>query len=244
MNKDLGKRLLSLSAIGTVLVLALISAAVMNMGIAWLSENDTVDANGMSVSVNASYNNVQLKSHPVSSILDIPESADGGKTYTFESDVESYELPLNDPNGITYYEYMKALVIIIEFDCKSTAEVDISLTCPTSEIIFGTESTISNCIEVAPATLSGDGNVVTVESESDFKSLVTVTKESDGSMSCTKETSVWLESMTIPAGNTRLCFVMQYYQPFLKYAGIRANGQYTEISFTNDITFYIVEKTV
>lgn len=233
MKKKLVRSLLSVIATGAVLVLALISALTLNRSVAWLAQNRSVTVSGMGASVDASGGeNVQLRAHPISQISQIDQST---QTYTIVESIETYELPLNDPNGISYSEYKRALAVIIEFTCTEAADIEVYLTSSTADVTVAADNYVSNCIEVAPATLSDDGVTATVSG--DFKSLVTVTENT-----CTKATSVLLQTLSIGEGNTTLCFIIEYNEAFLTYASDRvlAEGStYSQINYQNDITFSI-----
>lgn len=230
MKKKLVRSFLSVFATGAVLVLALISALTLNRSVAWLAQNRSVSVNGMGVTVDASGGeDVQLRAHPISQI-DLPAQA-----YTVVGSIEPYELPLNDPNGIAYSEYKRALAVIIEFTCTDAADIEIYLTSSTADVTIAADNYVSNCIEIAPATLSEDGSIATVSG--DFKSLVTVTGDT-----CTKATSVLLQTLSISEGSTTLCFIIEYNEAFLTYISDRvlaAGSPYSQINYQNDITFSI-----
>lgn len=234
MKKKLVRSFLSVLTTGAVLVLALISALTLNRSVAWLAQNRSVSVNGMGVSVDAGGGeDVQLRAHPISQISQIDQST---QTYTIVGSVETYELPLNDPNGIAYSEYKRALAVIIEFTCTEAADIEVYLTSSTADVTVAADNYVSNCIEVAPATLSDDGSIATVGGDY-FKSLVTVTGDT-----CTKATSVLLQTLSIGEGSTTLCFIIQYNEAFLTYISDRvleAGSPYSQINYQNDITFSI-----
>lgn len=227
---------------GAILVFAFCTLFLINGGSrAWLAENRTVGANGMSVSVDADKGeSVSISSHPVTEIDET------GSVFTVKTDEEFWQLPLNDPNGISYSKYKKALAIFIDIVCTEEATVSVYLTCSTEDVSVAQDNYVSNCVEVAPATLDGTGTIATVTEDGSeteaFRSLVEIADNT-----CTKNTSVLLqENVSLAVGTNRLCFIMQYHEHFLKYAEIQSllggGAEMTgdmKINYKNDIAFSV-----
>ncbi|MDY2880272.1 MAG: hypothetical protein SOT34_04980 [Candidatus Borkfalkiaceae bacterium] len=240
MKKQIIKSLIPVVAMGAVLVFAFCTLFLINGGSrAWLAENRTVGANGMSVSVDADKGeSVSISSHPVTEIDKT------GSVFMVKTDEEVWELPRNDPNGISYSKYKKALAIFIDIVCTEEATVSVYLTCSTESVSVAKDNYVSNCVEVAPATLDGTGTIATVAEDGSeteaFRSLVEIKADYSA---CTKNTSVLLqENVSLAVGTNRLCFLMQYHEHFLKYAenqSLSVGGKDMTITYNNDIAFSV-----
>lgn len=231
MNKKLIMSSVLLCLTGAVLIFTLVFALTsLDKSVAWYSHNRSVRAGGISVSVNVDGGeDVQLKSHPISEISEATQE------YTALTSVEEYALPLNDPNGISYSAYKRALAILITFTCNLPADIEVRLLSSTADVTVAADNFLSNCIEIAPAAWNAETGIATVSGT--FQSPVTVTGDT-----CTKETSLLLESLSIPQGTTTLCYIIKYNESFLTYASnqVLANGgTYFQLDYKNDIAFSI-----
>ncbi|MBR5242262.1 MAG: hypothetical protein IKV20_03895 [Clostridia bacterium] len=231
MNKVVSRKitltLLELSLLIAVVALAMLS----NSGLGWFASNDRVDATEMSVSVRVSSGLTgELKSYPVTDITD--------DLYTIFYGEESYSLPINDPNSITYSEYKKALAIIITLNASSATEVRVSLSASSAdENIDSVINKISNCIKVSTATLSEDLGVATKSQQS--LSFLSVT---DGEAK--KSRLIDFGRFALAEGENRIVFLIEYDEELLDFISRRILKQDPgafRITYANDINFTITE---
>lgn len=226
--------------ISLVLILSIFALMLLNGSVAWLANSINADANGMKVSVKSDMSVIAtLKSHPVTKI--------DGNDYTIPSrDIESYEIPTHDPNGISYSEYKKALAVIITVDAHVDSTVSIVLhrdeTSGVETITTpGLSNYISNCIKITPATIAEDGTVATKGA-----ALATPTFVNLSTDPVTKSEDIKLvEHAPVYEGEVNeFCFIIEYDAGLLAYIEQKIIEQHladNEVSYLNDIKFLIFE---
>ena len=238
MNKE-NKPLLSLLKGGAsfvfvslLLVLSIVAFGSMNKSVAWFSQNESVSGKGMSVSVEKPLEvTASLVSYAVTDI-----SSDG--VYTISS-TKSYELPLRDPNNISFSEFEKALVVIIQLSCDENISVDVSAETIHKDISHAAENYVSNCIKMTPALLNNDQTTATLNgSPTSF-----ITKNGDA---WEKTDSLVFCSLDLVAGESQtICLVIEYNEEYLNAFGenlLLQGSTITQIDYSNDIEFHITPK--
>jgi hypothetical protein len=147
-----------------------------------------------------------------------------------------YELPLNDPNGITYSQYRKALLVCIEVTVEEEADVVLTLETPNSTVSTNIENKLSNCIQITPATYDEGSGIATRQANP--SSFVTVTDNT-----CQKVTSITLFEDSVTQEGTTLYYIIEYNEAFINYINmsILGSGNFTseETKYFNDVTFVI-----
>ena len=231
MNKTVNSRV-TLILFGLVLAVSIFALGMLgNKGLGWFADNDEVDAAGMSVSVNAdTLITGGLESYPVTVIE--------GNAYTVSYDRQMYSLPTDDPNGISYSEYKKALVVIITLDAHAAGTVHVLLSASggADTIDNVADNKISNCIQISAATLSADGSVATKGGTS--YSFVTI---SDGAATKTEEINFGY--FDVVEGENKLCFLIEYSDALLRYISekiLSLNTGDLLVNYENDLTFMVV----
>ena len=232
LNNKLGILLVSVT-----LILSIMGLMLLNGSFAWFANNKRVDASGFAVDVRAFSAKGTVASYGVLAIND------STLEYTVENVLDDsgerkqvYELPLNDPNGISYSQYSKALLICITATASEPTDIILTVETPNAEVITGVENHLSNSIQITPATYDETrGIAVRGATPSRF---VTVTNNS-----CQKSTEITLFSGNVNAEGTTLYYIIEYNQPFIDYinALILDSGNLTseETKYRNDITFII-----
>ena len=223
---------LSMLLVAVFLCVSIVAFSGMNRSVAWLSNNQNVSANGISVSANPPTDTeVNLTSYAVSEISGTP------KQYTLANE-ESYTLPTYDPNQISYSAYQEALVVVIEINPHKDAKISVALNTPNGNIIDDVaQSYISNCMQITPATLSSGVASISGDPLPQPQTFVTI---GTGTAPNQKRTSIPLvSSMDVKAGTTyTLCYVIEYNQAFLNYLYSKVLDL-TEMHFSNDISFVV-----
>ncbi len=236
MNKGLNAKISSILA-ALVLIIAIFALMLLNGSAAWFADNAQTDARGFNVKVKTKTPaSVMLKSYPIDEI----DEAAG--VYTLYRGEESYELPTDDPNGISYSKYKKALAVIITLEAQSDATFFVLLKASSGVETVTSPSLsnyISNCMSISMAELSDDGLVATKTELGFEKSFVDVSAtpvEKSGQITL-------IENVTVPAGETKeICFIMEYNAELLDYIGNKILEQHlndNKIMYYNDIEFQI-----
>lgn len=181
--------------VALTLILSIFAMLLLNGSVAWFAENDSVTAGGFNVRVNSGMPiTASLKSYPVTEI----NYTDG--IYTASFDAESYTLPTEDPNGISYSEYKKALAIMITVNSTDERTVKIKFTSPSGiETIDDVENKISNCISISTARISEvDGKPTFTKIADTEASFVTI---NNGMASKVNEIELMLDNPNVSAGD-------------------------------------------
>jgi hypothetical protein len=147
-----------------------------------------------------------------------------------------YELPLNDPNGITYSRYRKALLVCITVLPEETSDVVLTLETPNGNVTTEIENHLSNCIQITPADYNETSGIATPEATP--SSFVTVANNT-----CQKTTSLTLFSGSATEAGKKLYYIIEYNEEFIDYINmtILESGQLAseETKYRNDVTFVI-----
>ena len=253
MSKQLSAKI-GIFMASLTLILSIFALLLLNGSTAWFARNDSVSAGGFGVKADdgVSYK-ATLESFPVTDV----DYSTGEYTVTF-ADGQSYVLPTEDPNGISYSEYKKALGIIINVTSEEVQQISIKLAATASiDTIDDIENWISNCIAISTAEMSEeDGKTVfTKVADTEF-SFVTLSKDSEGKTTASKQQTINLviENPTLAVGENKFYFIIEYkYSEEKKFELISYIGQrvmestdtailtdkkYT-ITYSNDIEFQI-----
>ena len=237
------KKLLGINLILVALALAIsiVAFSSIDRSHAWFALNDDVEGFGMSVSASLKAQvTASIKSYGVVDILEkdtifVLGSKDSQGNYP-----ELYDLPVVDPNNISYSQYEKALVVMVELVSTENINIDVLLNTPnTTPNLTGTNH-FSNCIQVTGATFNGTQGRA-VKDSLGTKSFVSV---SNGN--CTKINSITLsERIALKKDEPMsLCYVIEYNSAFIEYINsyILENGlAIVEVDYKNDITFTVTE---
>ena len=221
------------------LILSIFAFVMLNNGsAAWFSDNTEVSAEGFGVSLIGTEGvTATLKSYPVSNI--------SGDTFTADFTKESYELPVHDPNSITFLDVEEALVVELKVVAKTATSANIKLSASTdANSILGTavagtlnvNNYISNCIRIRNAS-KGPGSTLTAEAEINAKSHVTLL---DGT--AVKSSEITLTERQISSGETAFYFIIEYNHELLNHISkIMFNSHMgkNKVNYLNDIEFII-----
>lgn len=236
MSKTLGVKVGFAITVFALLV-SIVAFFTLDKSLAWFAKNDTVETRGMSLSVRDEDVSCTLLSLGVLDIV--------GGVYTFENvtdaetgeRIQNSELPVDDPNGISYSQYRKALVLELSITVEFDRPTQIRLVTPNTGVSVAQNNFFSNCITVSDV-MSYTENTVTKGSMT--QSFVTV-----NGTSITKESSLLLYDGTVPAGErpTKLYFIIEYNDVFLDYINQyilnTPEVSYFEVDYYHDVTLLI-----
>ena len=220
-----------------MLIISILAFLSLNGSFAWFANNKSATAKGFSVEIQTFSTKGTIACYGV---LDINEDC---LEYTVENTldengerVQMYELPLNDPNGITYSQYRKALLVCITVLPKETSDVVLTLETTNSGVTTEIENHLSNCIQITPADYDEASGIATrAETPSSF---VTVSNNT-----CSKTTKLTLFSGSVTEAGQTLYYIMEYNEAFIDYINmaILESGQLAseETKYRNDVTFII-----
>ena len=147
-------------------------------------------------------------------------------------------MPTIDPNNISYSQYEKVLVVVIEVVSSIDTEVQVEMTTPHSTVEITESNYFSNCIQITDGTYD-DANNIAKKLEGTTKSFVSVTEQG-----CSKVTSLTLSAqveLTEDVPKT-LCYIIEYNTDFIDYVNryvFENTLLITEIDYVNDVTFSI-----
>ena len=212
---------ISIMLVTLTLVLSIFALLLLNGSTAWFAENDRVSAGGFGVKVNSSIAiNASLKSYPITDI-----DYESG-IYTSSFDAESYTLPTEDPNGISYSQYKKALAIVITLTAAQESTVKIRFVCSSGiETLGNVENNLSNCISISTARLSEvDGKPTLTKIADTEASFVTI---NDGEASKVNEIELTLDNSNVSAEKSEFYFILEY-----KYS---EENKYELISYISEL---------
>ena len=220
-----------------VLIISVIALLSLSVSLAWFANNKNATAKGFAVEIQTFSTKGTIACYGV---LDINEDR---LEYTVENvrdangeRVQMYELPLNDPNGITYSQYRKALLVCITVLPKETTDVVLTLETPNSSVTTAVEYHLSNCIQITPANYNEASGIATRAATP--LSFVTVAGNT-----CQKTTSLTLFSDSVTEAGENLYYIIEYNEAFIEYINmtILESGQLAseETKYRNDVTFII-----
>ena len=230
--------------ISLVLILSIFAFMLLNDSTAWFADNKTVQGYGFDLSVNNAVGvEAGIKSYPITEI-----NEQTGE-YTIDRNAESYVLPTDDPNGISYSKYKKALAVIITIEANSDsgAVVGIFLNAasPVETIINpGLSNYISNCISITPATLSADGKIATKKEATEEDEVVSQTFVDLSKTPVAKSSVLNIgKNISVEKGKpVDLCFIIEYDSGLLFYIAERILSQNlaeNKITYYDDLRFDI-----
>ena len=169
------------------LAISLVAFSFINNSRAWFVSDNNVNGFGLNVSPSIGANiTASVRSYGVVDIREkdtvfvlVNKDSQGNRP-------EIYDLPVVDPNNISYSQYEKALVVILELVSTNDINIDIMLNTPNDTPIFTEENHFSNCIKVANVEYN-DAQGTAVKDPLDSKSFISI---SNGV--CSKITSITL----------------------------------------------------
>ncbi len=242
MSKELQAKL-GVIASAFVLMLSLAAFFIGNASTAWLAQNDSASGNLMSVNISEELTvSASLKCYGVTEI-----SSDGN-VYTVPaadssgSRVESYELPVIDPNGITYSEYEKALLVIIDVQTDEDTEISVSACADNASgalaDIVAEQNYFSNSVIITPALFDDETSSATKNGAAQqFTTHM-------GEESFAKSGELVFPDVTVQAGGGQAAFIIEYNEPVISFATeyiLYHNYDYFEIFYNNDVHFLIAK---
>lgn len=221
-----------------VLILSLIAFASINGSLAWFSSNKEVSASGMQIKINDPLNiSATLKMHGVTQIGQV-----GGvdTNYSFDHDSQKSDLPEHDPNGISYDEYLKALVLHFEITAERD-DVSVIMDIEASGgITTNNDNFISNAVSFSKATVANDSSVAVKDTE--VYSFVTVSGN-NVSKEYTLSPITADSPIRITAGSTvSFYLIIEYNEPFIEYINsymLNNSVANTKVNYSNDLKFVI-----
>lgn len=232
--KNLGAKL-SFAVTACALIICITAFFFMGKSLAWFSRNDEVMAGAFPVSARVEDLTTSLLSLGV---LEIGTD----ESYTFENEtdgagqrVQRADLPVDDPNGISYSKYKKALVLELSITATKPRATQIYMVADSAAYTLGPDNHFSTCIKVSSGTLNGDGDAVlkTADSTKAFMDMDAMTKSG----------RLLLYNGTLQAGETKLYFIIEYNDAFLDYINhyiMTAEGvDYFEVEYFHDVTIVI-----
>lgn len=240
MLKKIGVRLTC--AITAFALIASIAAFFsLDKSLAWFAKNDRVRGSGISVSAMDYGISSNIQSFGV---LEIQNDS-----YVFEQlldgsgePVQRYSLPVDDPESINYSKYSKALVVVLTVEVDSDKTVSVDLISKTDEVNLTDTNYFSNCITIAAATYSQNGNDHIATKSGATRSFVTINGE--GASKDNLEMNFF--SGEVKAGEPlTLYFIIEYNRAFLNYIKdhLLANPSGGSlIAYMNDIQFVVSEE--
>lgn len=237
------KKLLGFNMIlvAIALTISLVAFASIDHSRAWFSSNYQVDAFGVTVSAQLKAQiTASVKSYGVVDIRDQSTVFVLGAKDAQGNHPEMYDLPVVDPNNISYSQYEKALVVIMELVSTQDVMIDVMLSTPNAEPILTEENHFSNCIQVSDATYD-DAQGTALKSSPAGKSFVSIANGA-----CSKSTSMTLAQRISLKKNvpTSLCYVIEYNSDFIDYINhyiLENSLTISEVKYNNDITFSVIE---
>ena len=227
--------------VAVTLVISLVAFSFINNSRAWFVSDNTVNGFGLNVSPSIGANiTASVRSYGVVDVREKDTVFVLGNKDSQGNRPEIYDLPVVDPNNISYSQYEKALVVMLELVSTNDVNIDIMLNTPNDTPIFTEENHFSNCIKVANVEYN-DAQGTAVKDPLDSKSFISI---SNGV--CSKITSITLsQSVSLKKDvPTSLCYVIEYNSEYIDYINqyiLEKGLLINEIDYTNDIVFSIIE---
>lgn len=233
MSKTLGAKI-GFAITAFALLVSIVAYLFLDKSLAWFARNETVTARGISLSVRDDEVSCSLLSFGV---LEISNGV-----YTFENvtdaqtgeRIQSSTLPMDDPNGISYSKYSKALVLELSITVQENRHTQIRLTTPNAEVSMAQENAFSNCITVSNVSSYTQNTVTKGGTTQSFVSV---------GDTVTKQTSLLLYDGTLPAGETqKFYFIIEYNDLFLDHINqyiLSSDVDYFQVHYRHDVTLVI-----
>ena len=236
MSKTLGAKI-GFAITAFAMLVSIVAFLMLDKSFAWFARNESVNARGIALRANAGDLSTSLLSLGV---LEIGQ--DGVYTFDTTTDVETgariqcFELPVDDPNGISYSKYRKALLLELSISVLEDRPTRVSLTTPNKELSLEQKNFFSNCITVSNV-LSYTENTVTKGSVQ--QPFVTM-----GSGGAQKTDELVLYEGTLQAGVVnKLYFIIEYNNAFLDYINnyimTTDTVDYSEVFYYHDVTLEV-----
>lgn len=239
MSKKLGAKL-GFAVTAIALIVSIVAFLTMDKSLAWFSHNDRVTARGISLSVSGGDVTSSLYS------LGVLNIANG--VYTFETvtdtqtgaRIQRSTLPEDDPNGISYSEYRKALVLELTVTVASDRPTKVHLitknTATDQATNVAQKNFFSNCITVSNVTSFTENTLTKGSTTQAFVSVQGDTLSKTGSL--------LLYDGTLTAGEPhKLYFIIEYNDAFLNYINnyilSTPDAGYFKVSYYHDVTLQI-----
>lgn len=234
MPKHIGAKI-SMALTAFALVVCVTAFFMLNNSLAWFAKNENVSGRGIALAVKEQDVIAQLL---VLGVLEIDNSA-----YTFDTAVDQTtgariqetNLPVDDPNGISYSKYSKALVLELTLQVSQPRYTEIRFVANSQEYHLSENNDFSTCIQVSNATLTGEATVTkTTGSTQPFVNMQTMEKSK----------SLLLYSGTVPASSVgeKIYFIIEYNDLFLNHINsyILSNSPgYFQVNYYHDVTVVI-----
>ena len=239
MSKKLGARL-GFAVTAFALAVSIVAFLTLDKSLAWFSRNDSVTARGISLSVNAPGVTSSLYSLGVLNIENGVYTFDTATDIETGARIQSSTLPEDDPNGISYSEYRKALVLELTLTVVSDRPTKVHLmtknTATDQATNVAQENLFSNCIAVSNVA-SFTANTVTKGGTT--QSFVSV---QDDTLSKTGSLLLYDGTLTATQPN-KLYFIIEYNDAFLDYINYyilnTAGVKYQQVFYYHDVTLEI-----
>ena len=210
MSKTLGAKI-GFAITAFAMLVSIVAFLMLDKSFAWFARNESVNARGIALRANEGDLSTSLLSLGV---LEIGQ--DGVYTFDTTTDVETgariqcFELPVDDPNGISYSKYRKALLLELSISVMEDRPTRVSLTTPNKEPSLEQKNFFSNCITVSNVASYTENTVTKGSVQQPF---VTV-----GSGGAQKTDELVLYEGTLQAGVVnKLYFIIEYNNAFLDY---------------------------
>ena len=237
MSKTLGAKI-GFAVTAFAMLVSIVAFLMLDKSFAWFARNESVNARGITVSASSGDVTTSLLSLGVLAIND----ETGVYTFDTAKDVETgariqcFELPVNDPNGISYSKYRKALLLELSISVLEDRPTQVCLTTPNKTLSLEQKNFFSNCITVSNVTSYTENTVTKGNNKQSF-----VTVENGVAQ---KADELVLYNGTLQAGVTnKLYFIVEYNDAFLEYINhyimTTDSVDYFEVFYFHDVTLEI-----
>jgi hypothetical protein len=200
----------------------------INGTFAWFAKNDTVKADGMDISVSAPDNiSASFSSHGVLTM----ETVNSAVYYTYDTEEEVFDLPVDDPAGIGYDKYLKALVVCISVDVTAERVFSLAVECTGETVEKINDNLFSNVTKYALATSSSENTVYKTQESKSFISFSNSEPTHAGSITLASNIRLTPEMNTI-------YLIIEYNDDFIDYINNSLMGESNKtVTYKNDIKF-------
>ena len=234
MTKNFGAKI-GFAVTSFALVICVIAFFLLDKSFAWFAKNDAVSGRGISISVKDAEVKAQLL---VLGVLTIENDL-----YTFDTAVDASTgeriqqtaLPVDDPNGISYSKYSKALVVELSLTVAAPRATKVHLVANSTEYDLTATNDFSTCIKVSNATLKdADTLQKTAGSTKPFVDMETM--EKSGSL------LLYDGTLSVAQGGEKLYFIIEYNDEFLDYINahiLATSPGFFQVNYYHDVTLVI-----
>lgn len=232
--KHIGARI-GLAVTAFTLIVCVAAMLVLDKSLAWFARNDVVEGRGISLSVK----DAEVKAK----LLVLGVLAIEGDLYTFDTTVDAStgeriqqtSLPVDDPNGISYSKYSKALVVELSLTVTEPRATKVHLVANSTEYHLSATNDFSTCIKVSTATPKGTDTLQkTAGSTKPFLDMETMEKSG----------SLLLYDGTLPVvdGGEKLYFIIEYNDEFLDHINsyiLETSPGFFRVNYYHDVALVI-----